>query len=470
MIETFSKYIYDKDQKYIIFDVGSRDCEQAIEFYKMFPNSFIYAFECNPNTLDICKKNIENYKDRITLVEMAVCNYDGEIDFFPIDQKNSISLWKDGNPGASSLFKGNQMYETNEKYIQYQIKTKCCRLDTFMKNNNLNGVDIIWMDAQGAELIILQGMGKYLKTLKYLYTEVSYKELYTGQVLFDQLNYFLLENNFELCNNLLRLEHYLQEDAIYIHKSLNFKNFDIIICVGPKDEDILNEQINFTKNNIIGYRNIYLVCKNKNIKINGCITIDENSFPFNIETVAKFHGHNDRNGWYLQQLLKLYSVNSINGILDNVLSIDCDTFFIKPVSFFEKSKTLYSFTENLHVPYFTHMYKLNDSFNCNPFYISGIVNYMMFQKNVIDEIISTVENIHKDKFYNVFLKSVDNNDYIHSGASEYEIYFNYVLLNHSDKIVLRYLEYNDSIHLKRNGGSIIVEKLDYFTNHWYNRK
>ena len=89
MIENFIKYILNKNEKYIIFDIGSRDCLQSIEFYNMFPNSKIYAFECNPNTLDICKKNIELYSDRITLIEGAVCDYDGNITFYPINQQQT---------------------------------------------------------------------------------------------------------------------------------------------------------------------------------------------------------------------------------------------------------------------------------------------------------------------------------------------------------------------------------------------
>ena len=40
-------------------------------------------------------------------------------------------------------------------------------------------------------------------------------------------------------------------------------------------------------------------------------------------------------------------------------------------------------------------------------------------------------------FYNVFLKSVLESERDKSGASEYEIYFNYILQNHSDKIKIR---------------------------------
>ena len=69
---------------------------------------------------------------------------------------------------------------------------------------------------------------------------------------------------------------------------------------------------------------------NNEIVIDGCITIFEKIFPFSLDTVAKIHGKRDRNGWYLQQLLKLYAGKIIPNILDKYLVIDSDTFFLKP--------------------------------------------------------------------------------------------------------------------------------------------
>ena len=51
--------------------------------------------------------------------------------------------------------------------------------------------------------------------------------------------------------------------------------FDLVICVGPNDNDIVEHMLSFNKKNIIGYRNIYLVCANPNINIPGTITIDD---------------------------------------------------------------------------------------------------------------------------------------------------------------------------------------------------
>ena len=217
MIEDFTKFIENKNEKFVIFDIGSRDCVQSIEFYNTFPNSKIYAFECNPNTLDICKKNIEPYSDRITLIEGAVCDYDGNITFYPINQQKTITTWKDGNPGASSIFKSNGKY-TIETYIQDEIITQCHRLDSIMNKYGISKVDIIWMDLQGAELLALKGLGNYLQNVKYIYTEVSHKEMYSGQVMFDELNNYVLSNGFVI-KNILSF-HGWQEDVIYENKNL----------------------------------------------------------------------------------------------------------------------------------------------------------------------------------------------------------------------------------------------------------
>ena len=64
--------------------------------------------------------------------------------------------------------------------------------------------------------------------------------------------------------------------------------FDVVICVGPNDNDVIYNMIPYTKKNIIGSRNIYLVCANSSIDIDGTITIDEKIFPFtkiNIDNV-----------------------------------------------------------------------------------------------------------------------------------------------------------------------------------------
>lgn len=471
MISEFKKYIKNHTDEYIIFDIGSRDCEQSIEFYKSFPNAKIYSFECNPNTLNLCRTNILNYRDRITLIEGAVCDYDGNITFYPINQNETITSWSDGNPGASSLFKSNGNY-TVEKYVQDEIIVNCHRLDTIMQKYNIPKVDIIWMDLQGAELLALKGLSHHLNDVKYIHTEVTHKEIYSGQVMYKELNDYILSYGFKIKNNLSLFN--WQEDVIY-SKNQDEENiklsddiFDIVILVGPNDQTILNKQITFTKKNIIGYRNIYLICFDDTIQIDGCITINENIFPFTINTVKYIHGESERNGWYLQQLLKMYAGKVIPNILQKYLVIDCDTFFLKPTTFTYNGKCLYNFGYEYHNPYFIHMAKMDESF-FKIINVSGICHHMMFEVKYVNEIIDIVEKKHNDTFYNIFLKMVEDKQ--GSGSSEYELYFNYIFSQHSNNVILRQLLWNNvnNIDNINNEKYLQENNLNYVSYHWYMR-
>lgn len=237
--------------------------------------------------------------------------------------------------------------------------------------------------------------------------------------------------------------------------------FDIIIPVGPSDKDIIQNQIQYTVKNIIGYRNIYLILDDPQININGCIIINEESYPFNIETVAKYHGKSKRNGWYLQQLLKLYSWQVIPGILERYLVIDSDTFFLKPISFMEGKLCKYNYGTEYHKPYFLHMKKIHPSLNRIIPNMSGICHHMIFETKYIKELFNMVEQYHNDKFYNVFLSNVT--EYELSGASEYEIYFNYMIQKHPHKIIIRKLNWANVSTLDN------INDYDYVSYHWYRR-
>jgi len=251
----------------------------------------------------------------------------------------------------------------------------------------------------------------------------------------------------------------------------NEKNlFDIVIPVGPDDKCVLSKQIEFTKKNIIGYRNIYLICNDPTIIIEGCITIDEKIFPFSMNTVRNILGNvyfNGfcKNGWYLQQLLKLYSLIIIPGILERSLILDCDTFFLKPTKFIKNNKCLYNYGTEYVDFYFDHMYKLD--YNLTKVYRtkSGICHHMMFEKKHIIILINKIEANHNDKFYNIFLKMVE---FLYAGASEWEIYFNYIFKFHNDTVEIRELKWKNSGSLD----DIYVNdsNYDYISYHYYLRE
>jgi hypothetical protein len=62
-----------------VLEIGSRDAKDALrlsEYYKCH----VYAFECNPHTLELCQNNIDK-NPNVTLVPYAVWDKTGSIDF-----------------------------------------------------------------------------------------------------------------------------------------------------------------------------------------------------------------------------------------------------------------------------------------------------------------------------------------------------------------------------------------------------
>lgn len=231
-------------------------------------------------------------------------------------------------------------------------------------------------------------------------------------------------------------------------------SFDIVIPLAPNDINRFNASLTYNKKNIIGYRNIYVVTCIPNIKLDGCIIIDENIFPFKQFISDYFYKYNEkcnRNGWYFQQLIKLYAFMYIPDLLDKYMVLDADVFFLKPIKFIENNKSLFSTSNEHHIPYFIHMQKLHPNFK-QVSNRSGICHHMLFEKKYLIELFNIVQDYHKLPFWQVFILSV--NEHLkydifanESGASEYELYFNYMLQYHNNEIEIRDLNWeNISIH------------------------
>lgn len=166
---------------------------------------------------------------------------------------------------------------------------------------------------------------------------------------------------------------------------------------------------------------------------------DESNYPFSCQNIAEeltYHSSaytkelfqkESRVGWYFQQLLKLYASSTIPNISSNVLILDSDTIFLKPVTFLnDQNAGLYNPGEEYHIPYFEHAARMIPGFyKFFPEY-SGISHHMIFQRSVIQALLEEVECNHKIPFWQIFCRLVDPKDLPYSGASEYEIYFNYI--------------------------------------------
>ena len=239
--------------------------------------------------------------------------------------------------------------------------------------------------------------------------------------------------------------------------------FDIVVCHGPNDDEVLNHNIKHNKKNIVGHRNFYVITHDKNLKRDDCIVIWEGIFPFKLSDIKNMiTSSNNRYGWYLQQLLKLYISFIVPDVAEYYLTIDCDTMFLKETYFFSENKPIYTLGTEYHKPYFEWMNKLDNNLKKNHKF-SGISHHMMYSKKILQEMIKNIENKHNEKFWKIYINFITPENYNLSGAAENELYFTYIVTYHANSFLTRFLRWTNTNRL------LINSNYDFISWHWYLR-
>jgi len=200
--EIFIKEINNDDIK-IIFELGSRDLIDAIKMQKYY-NCQVYAFECNPDCLELCRKN---FNKNVYLIESAVSINDGFETFYPFD------LHKYNNIGASSMLKidftkrNKNDPDYNRPNPQKEITVPSTRLDTFMNKMSIKNIDLLCMDLQGYELNALKSLSEKINNIKYIITETCINSTYTNGTTFSEINEYLENYGFKyICSDEFKYE------------------------------------------------------------------------------------------------------------------------------------------------------------------------------------------------------------------------------------------------------------------------
>lgn len=193
-------YFEGADEPKVIFDLGARDLMESIFFSVSF-DADVHSFECNPDMLPLCEKRAR-YFPRIKLNPLAVSDSNGETSFYKVNQEKTRSqenipyyIQKDGNPGASSLF-----VSVDKTYFQDLVTVKTKKLKTYMDENSIDTIDILWMDIQGAEKMALLGMEENISKVKWIHIEMptDANTEYLGAPSYNEIHSFLVLSGFVL--------------------------------------------------------------------------------------------------------------------------------------------------------------------------------------------------------------------------------------------------------------------------------
>jgi FkbM family methyltransferase len=200
----------------VILDIGANDGTHTKIFLKLFPKATIYACEPDPRAVARFRANIVD--PRVKLFEGAIGVHDGEAEFhvssgFPPgitpEQKAHFPLGWDLSGSLRAPKKHQEIWPWCK--FESTIKVPVLRLDTWADWNNVEKIDFIWADTQGAEGDIIVGGKMALARTRYFYTEYSNDEWYEGQPNLEQL--------IKMLENFVVLQRY-QMDVLLMNTAL----------------------------------------------------------------------------------------------------------------------------------------------------------------------------------------------------------------------------------------------------------
>ncbi len=223
---------------------------------------------------------------------------------------------------------------------------------------------------------------------------------------------------------------------------------DVIIPCIDKDLETLDHCIEGIRNNGSHIRNIYIISPRPLTK--KALWFDESRYPFSKDDIRKaLTRHPTRPvhprflGWYYQQLLKFYAMYTIPNISENILLLDADTIFLNQVSFLnEKNGALLTLASEYWPAYFLHGARLVPGLRRLYPDKSGVAHHMLIQKPLLNDLFNIVEKKHNQPFWKAFCHAVPMFKYNSPHASEYEIYFNFALMN-TDQVEMRPLKWDN---------------------------
>ena len=228
------KYLI-RENRPIIFDVGSNDGSSAKEFKAWWPGAIIHCFEPQEECWGDLDKLEKEYNDKnIILNKCAAGNKPSKNATFYFHNIttgqsgfNKINLQSKDSIYLNKLKKNKDHNELSEyrRSLNYKRSVEIIRLDEYMEKYDIGFVNVLKIDTQGYEPEVLDGLGKRLSDIDVVITELMFYDYYERSLSFSDIERFLHSAGF----NIYDISHISKNpmngrtdwvDVIYVNKYL----------------------------------------------------------------------------------------------------------------------------------------------------------------------------------------------------------------------------------------------------------
>jgi FkbM family methyltransferase len=196
-----------------ILDIGANRGMFSKCAYYIFPDASIYAFE----PLKDCYEELCDLKGTVIKLEcynIALGDKPSEVFIHRSIYDYSSSLLE-----MDDLHKQAFPYTAGERLEKVQIQT----LDAVLAGKRIERPLLMKIDVQGYEKFVFEGASETLKQTDYIVCEMSFRSLYKGQALFDEVYRLLIDAGFQFRGHIGEVQHpesteVLQIDGLFIRE------------------------------------------------------------------------------------------------------------------------------------------------------------------------------------------------------------------------------------------------------------
>ncbi len=185
-----------------LFEIGSKDgadAKRLATFFEIDPSN-VYIIEAHP----IFFQNIKYSYPEYNCFHFAASDKNEELIF------NAALNYDDGR---SSILE-RDIYDSNSFS---KVSVSGVRLDSFLDVNNIEEVDLLKIDVEGAGMQVLTGFGDALTKVKTLQIEAEYKNIWKGSSTWSEIRDFLFKDfNLYWKKNISGI----QIDSIWVNKRI----------------------------------------------------------------------------------------------------------------------------------------------------------------------------------------------------------------------------------------------------------
>jgi len=168
----------------VILEAGAHYGEDTLAFIHHWPGATVYAFEPYCEYFFQLQKAVSK-EPGIEIFPYGLYSKTGFYDF------HVSATWD----GASSLFASS---EGPVEYFDMMTTVLCKKLDEWAEEEQVDRIDYMWLDMEGAELEMFKGAPQILQTVRAISTEVNFRQFRKGMAQFPEMKDYLEKAGFTL--------------------------------------------------------------------------------------------------------------------------------------------------------------------------------------------------------------------------------------------------------------------------------